>query len=141
MMPSDGRRDRHDVGPPHAAVPVVAGDHDQPASARLGKDLLGIASNLLLRQHIDGLHAGAQCGVRSFNLDGVAAAQIPHIVENATTLVAYGVPDQYRRSSRFARRGAVAPPSDDAGVSWWVEYPVLVGLDGHDRGVPPGSGG
>jgi hypothetical protein len=42
--------DRHTV-----PSQIVAGDDDQPASPGLGEDLLGMASEFVLRQHVDGL--------------------------------------------------------------------------------------
>ena len=122
--------DRHAL--PSQSSQVMMTSRPAPVWAKISSALRATS---LLRQHIDGLHAVAQGGVRSFDLDGVAAAQIPDVVENAAAFVAYGVSDQYRRSSRFARRSAVAPPAGDAGVSWGVEYPILVALDGHDWGV------
>jgi hypothetical protein len=73
--------------------------------------------------------------VRSFELDGIAAAQIPEVVENAAVCVAYSVSDQHRGSLRCTRGSAVAPPTDDAGIWWRLKYPFLVALDGHDVGV------
>jgi hypothetical protein len=73
--------------------------------------------------------------VRSFDLDGIAAAQIPEVVENAAFCVAYSVSDQHRGSLRCTRGSAVAPPTDDAGIWWRLKYPFLVALDGHDVGV------
>src|SRR5829696_3238404 len=37
----------------------------------------------------------------------------------------------------FASPGgsAVAPPTDDGGIWWRLEYPFVVALDGHDVGV------
>ena len=122
--------DRH--APPSQSSQVMMTSRPAPVWAKISSAL---RASCCLRQHIDGLHPVAKGGARSFDLDGVAAAQISHVVENAAAVVAYGVPDQYRRSSRFARSGAVAPPADDAGVAWGVEYPIFVALDGHDWGV------
>jgi hypothetical protein len=120
---------------PHRTVKITAGDDDQPARLSLVEDLLGIASGIVLRQHVYGLHTVGQFGVRSFELDGIAAAQIPDVVENAAAFVADAVSDQYRRYLGFARGGAVAPSTGDGKISWRLEYPFLVALDGHDLGV------
>ena len=47
-----GRGDGHDVGSPPASVPIIAGDDDQPTTPGLSEDLLGIARDLVLGQHV-----------------------------------------------------------------------------------------
>ena len=77
-------------------VPSKSADDDEPASPGLVEDFLGIASEFFFRHHVVGLHAVGQGGVQSFDLDGIAAAQRPEVVEDATAFVGYGVSDQYR---------------------------------------------
>src|SRR5512133_3614530 len=137
---SDGRGHGHDIGPPRRAVPVITGDQDQPARPALGEDLVSIASDFVLRQHATGLHAVGQRGARSFDLNGIAAAQISDVVKDPSVSVAYGVSDDYRRSSGCARNSAVTPPSGDTRVSWRLEYPLIVALDSNDSGIYTDSG-
>ena len=57
------------------------------------EDLFGVAGDLVFGQDVDVLDAVGECGVRSFDFDGVAVVQGADVVEDSAAVVADGVPD------------------------------------------------